>query len=80
MFPNGVSAYVDLMQDLIPEMKDGTIRTSIDTGCGVSFLNLTNIRGYFLQLFRLCSVFKGCKLGRRLVGPWYPHGVTSSKR
>lgn len=36
MFPHGVSAYVDLMQDLIPEMKDGTIRTAIDTGCGVS--------------------------------------------
>lgn len=38
MFPQGVSAYVDLMQDLIPEMKDGTIRTAIDTGCGVSFV------------------------------------------
>ncbi|KAI3703584.1 hypothetical protein L1987_73774 [Smallanthus sonchifolius] len=36
MFPNGVSAYVDLMQDLIPGMKDGTIRTAIDTGCGVA--------------------------------------------
>lgn len=36
MFPNGVSHYVDLMQDLIPGMKDGTIRTAIDTGCGVS--------------------------------------------
>lgn len=36
MFPNGVSQYVDLMQDLIPGMKDGTIRTAIDTGCGVS--------------------------------------------
>lgn len=36
MFPRGVSAYVDLMQDLIPEMTDGTIRTAIDTGCGVS--------------------------------------------
>jgi SAM-dependent methyltransferase len=36
MFPNGVGAYVDLMQDLIPEMKDGTIRTAIDTGCGVA--------------------------------------------
>lgn len=36
MFPNGVSAYVDLMQDLIPGMKDGAIRTAIDTGCGVS--------------------------------------------
>ncbi|KAL8112781.1 hypothetical protein AgCh_020183 [Apium graveolens] len=36
MFPNGVGAYVDLMQDLIPGMKDGTIRTAIDTGCGVA--------------------------------------------
>lgn len=36
MFPHGVSAYVDLMTDLIPEMKDGTVRTAIDTGCGVS--------------------------------------------
>ncbi|XP_073042762.1 probable methyltransferase PMT20 isoform X1 [Primulina eburnea] len=36
MFPNGVSLYVDLMQDLIPEMKDGTVRTAIDTGCGVA--------------------------------------------
>ncbi|WVY91993.1 hypothetical protein V8G54_037507 [Vigna mungo] len=36
MFPNGVGKYVDLMQDMIPEMKDGTIRTAIDTGCGVS--------------------------------------------
>ncbi|KAJ6342083.1 hypothetical protein OIU78_010093 [Salix suchowensis] len=36
MFPRGVGAYVDLMQDLIPEMKDGTIRTAIDTGCGVA--------------------------------------------
>ncbi|KAJ6705861.1 SAM-DEPENDENT METHYLTRANSFERASE [Salix purpurea] len=37
MFPRGVGAYVDLMQDLIPEMKDGTIRSAIDTGCGVSY-------------------------------------------
>lgn len=36
MFPRGVSEYVDLMQSLIPEMKDGTVRTAIDTGCGVS--------------------------------------------
>lgn len=35
MFPNGVGKYVDLMQDMIPEMKDGTVRTAIDTGCGV---------------------------------------------
>ncbi|KAL0914205.1 hypothetical protein M5K25_017717 [Dendrobium thyrsiflorum] len=36
MFPNGVSKYVDLMENLIPEMKDGRIRTAIDTGCGVA--------------------------------------------
>ncbi|GAA0149985.1 methyltransferase [Lithospermum erythrorhizon] len=36
MFPDGVSKYVDLMVDLIPGMKDGTIRTAIDTGCGVA--------------------------------------------
>lgn len=36
MFPNGVGEYVDLMQALIPGMKDGTIRTTIDTGCGVA--------------------------------------------
>ncbi|XP_057518863.1 probable methyltransferase PMT21 [Amaranthus tricolor] len=36
MFPNGVSQYVNLMEDLIPQMKDGTIRTAIDTGCGVA--------------------------------------------
>lgn len=36
MFPKGVSHYVDLMEDLLPQLKDGTIRTAIDTGCGVS--------------------------------------------
>ncbi|GAA0161768.1 methyltransferase [Lithospermum erythrorhizon] len=36
MFPNGIGAFVDLMEDLIPQMKDGTIRTAIDTGCGVA--------------------------------------------
>lgn len=38
MFPRGVSDYVDSMQKLIPEMTDGTVRTAIDTGCGVSIL------------------------------------------
>lgn len=36
MFPKGVGHYVDLMENLLPQMKDGTIRTAIDTGCGVS--------------------------------------------
>lgn len=36
MFPNGVGEYLDFMEELIPEMKDGTVRTALDTGCGVA--------------------------------------------
>ncbi|XAR69184.1 Sterol 24-C-methyltransferase [Bertholletia excelsa] len=36
MFPHGVGAYINLMQELIPEMQDGSVRTAIDTGCGVA--------------------------------------------
>lgn len=36
MFPNGVGEYLDQMEKLIPEMKDGTVRTALDTGCGVA--------------------------------------------
>ncbi|XP_031502780.1 probable methyltransferase PMT21 [Nymphaea colorata] len=36
MFPNGVGEYVDRMETLIPGMKDGSIRTALDTGCGVA--------------------------------------------
>jgi len=39
MLPNGVGENVDMMQELIPEMKDGTVRTAIGTGCGVNFIN-----------------------------------------
>ena len=39
MFPNGVDDYLDQMQELIPAMKDGSIRTALDTGCGVGFLH-----------------------------------------
>jgi hypothetical protein len=35
MFPNGVGEYIDNMEELIPGMKDGTVRTALDTGCGV---------------------------------------------
>ena len=35
MFPEGVSEYVDRLAELIPGIKDGTIRTALDTGCGV---------------------------------------------
>lgn len=36
MFPRGVNEYLDLMEELIPGMKDGSVRTALDTGCGVS--------------------------------------------
>ena len=44
MFPNGVDDYLDQMQELIPAMKDGSIRTALDTGCGVGFLHTNYIR------------------------------------
>lgn len=39
MFPNGADAYIDDIAKLI-DFKDGSIRTAIDTGCGVSFFFL----------------------------------------
>lgn len=36
MFPNGADAYIDDIGKLI-NLKDGSIRTAIDTGCGVNF-------------------------------------------
>ncbi|KAG0472556.1 hypothetical protein HPP92_014413 [Vanilla planifolia] len=36
LVPPPAGKYVDLMEYLIPEMKDGTVRTAIDTGCGVA--------------------------------------------
>jgi hypothetical protein len=34
MFPHGASAYIDDIGKLIP-LHDGSIRTALDTGCGV---------------------------------------------
>lgn len=35
MFPNGADAYIDDIGKLV-NLKDGSIRTAVDTGCGVS--------------------------------------------
>ncbi|KAL3834876.1 hypothetical protein ACJIZ3_009612 [Penstemon smallii] len=35
MFPRGADAYIDDINALIPHLTDGTIRTAVDTGCGV---------------------------------------------
>lgn len=58
MFPKGVGAYVDLMQDLIPEMTDGTVRTAIDTGCGVSHIFLFLLTFSCSQLFKVSILLK----------------------
>jgi hypothetical protein len=49
MFPNGADAYIDDIGRLI-NLQDGSIRTAIDTGCGVSFLFFIF---YFLTCFYL---------------------------
>ncbi|KAK1262035.1 putative methyltransferase PMT15 [Acorus gramineus] len=35
MFPRGADAYIDGIEELVP-LRDGSIRTAIDTGCGVA--------------------------------------------
>lgn len=35
MFPRGADAYIDEIGRII-NLKDGSVRTAIDTGCGVS--------------------------------------------
>ncbi|XP_010529126.1 PREDICTED: probable methyltransferase PMT14 [Tarenaya hassleriana] len=35
MFPQGADAYIDELASVIP-IKDGTVRTALDTGCGVA--------------------------------------------
>jgi Putative S-adenosyl-L-methionine-dependent methyltransferase len=37
MFPQGAEAYIDELATVIP-LKDGTIRTALDTGCGVHLM------------------------------------------
>ncbi|KAG5058690.1 hypothetical protein JHK86_013686 [Glycine max] len=42
MFPRGADAYIDDINELIP-LTSGTIRTAIDTGCGVNGLYLIEV-------------------------------------
>ena len=49
MFPRGASAYIDDIGKLI-NLKDGSIRTAIDTGCGVrAFLNRFGFKSFILS-------------------------------
>lgn len=53
MFPRGADAYIDDIGHLI-NLKDGSIRTAIDTGCGVSlFTNHTHSN----FLYQICLIF-----------------------
>lgn len=46
MFPNGADAYIDDIGKLI-NLKDGSIRTAIDTGCGVSAHASSGVHRFF---------------------------------
>lgn len=51
MFPRGAGAYIDEIGKLI-NLRDGSIRTAIDTGCGVSSvfqLNFLNFMGIYYK-------------------------------
>lgn len=52
MFPNGADAYIDDIGRLI-NLRDGSIRTSIDTGCGVS----CTVTALFTKLIIIIIVF-----------------------
>lgn len=57
MFPNGADAYIDDIDSLI-DLKSGSIRTAIDTGCGVikflSFLHFFLKFSFFFK--KICSI------------------------
>lgn len=54
MFPRGADAYIDDINDLIP-LTSGSIRTAIDTGCGVSNIysenNILSMLCYIIFIF-----------------------------
>lgn len=55
MFPRGADAYIDDIGALIP-LTDGTIRTAVDTGCGVRKFAY----GYNMFSYRILSVKHHC--------------------
>lgn len=55
MFPNGADKYIDDIADLV-NLRDGTVRTAVDTGCGVRFFFLFP-PFLFVLLFYLLAAF-----------------------
>jgi hypothetical protein len=47
MFPNGADKYIDDIAKLI-NLQDGSVRTAVDTGCGVSLFS------FLFSLFSIC--------------------------
>lgn len=52
MFPNGADAYIDDIDRLI-NLSDGSIRTAIDTGCGVRILSFNIIYSTYVYMYIL---------------------------
>jgi hypothetical protein len=53
MFPHGADAYIDDIGKLIP-LHDGSIRTALDTGCGVSLLLYKFLEFLLVQRMNCC--------------------------
>lgn len=55
MFPNGADAYIDDISRLI-NLKDGSIRTAIDTGCGVRTILIPHYVSFIKDYFSVIKV------------------------
>lgn len=61
MFPRGADAYIDDIGKII-RLKDGSIRTAIDTGCGVRFSDLSLLNVFFFFVFLFFGCFRNFEL------------------
>ncbi|RZS08826.1 hypothetical protein BHM03_00039848 [Ensete ventricosum] len=70
MFPDGADAYIDDIDRLIP-LRDGSIRTAIDTGCGVSVPNCSPSSHVLIvsSCFTLETLSRLCLL-TSFIRPW----------
>ena len=56
MFPDGADKYIDDIGKLV-SLRDGSVRTAVDTGCGVRALSVFLL--FFFLIFCFCSLFHG---------------------
>lgn len=57
MFPNGADKYIEDIGKMI-DLRDGSIRTALDTGCGVSFFFKVKL-SFFIALVERSRSFWG---------------------